>query len=71
MKIMGAIILLIVFDVIFVFTEIRVWTTDDPKNPIWHALRPMHNFGIFCWVVIMILKVAFFRYADRPGGFCW
>lgn len=44
-------------DLIFLFTEIRVWVSDDPSNGIWQTLRPMHNFGIFCFALIMILKV--------------
>jgi hypothetical protein len=39
------------------FTEIRVWITEDPNNGIWQTLRPMHNFGIFCFSLILLLKV--------------
>lgn len=33
--------------------------SDDPNNNIWQTLRPMHNFGVFCFALIMILKVFF------------
>jgi hypothetical protein len=35
----------------------RVWLTDDPNNGIWQTLKPVHMFGIFCAVLIMLLKV--------------
>lgn len=35
----------------------RVWMSEDEGNGIWQTLRPMHNFGVFCFVLIMILKV--------------
>lgn len=54
---MVAVIVLILIDIIFAFTELRVWVSEDPNNPIWQTLRPMHNFGIFCFSLIMILKV--------------
>ena len=38
-------------------TELPVWTKVDPNNDVWQTLRPMHNFGIFCFIVINILKL--------------
>lgn len=49
--------IIIIIDIIFLLTEIRVWLSEDPGNDTWQKLRPMHNFGLFCWIVIMILKV--------------
>ncbi len=54
---LASVITATVFDLLFLFTEMRVWIQDDTNNPIWGTLRPMHNFGIFCFVIIMILKV--------------
>lgn len=54
---MGTLIVLFVFDIIFIFTEIRVWTSTDSSNPIWQTMRPLHNFGIFCFFLINILKI--------------
>jgi hypothetical protein len=34
-----------------------VWTSDDPINAVWQTIRPLHNFGIFCFVLINILKI--------------
>ncbi len=48
--------MLFVFDIIFVFTEIRVWGQVDDKNPVWQTIKPLHGFGIFCFVVINCLK---------------
>jgi hypothetical protein len=50
--------LTIVFDVLFAIVEISAWTTYDEGNPVWQTLRPLHNFGIFCFAVILILKLA-------------
>jgi hypothetical protein len=38
-------------------TEVPVWTSPDPNNPVWQTIRPLHGFGIFCFVVINILKL--------------
>jgi hypothetical protein len=54
---MGTLVALFIFDLIFVFTEISTWTSNDSTNPVWQTLRPMHNFGIFCLIVINILKI--------------
>lgn len=54
---MGTLIALFIFDLIFLFTEIPTWTSNDSSNPVWQTLRPMHNFGIFCFIVINILKI--------------
>jgi hypothetical protein len=56
-QIMGTLIVLFVFDLVFIFTEIRVWTSTDSNNPIWQTIRPLHNFGIFCFILINILKI--------------
>ena len=34
-----------------------IWTATDPTNAVWQELRPMHNFGIFLFCVINILKI--------------
>lgn len=60
-KILAGSISLILVDIIFMFTEIRVWISEDPNNGIWQTLRPMHNFGIFCFSLIMLLKVVDLR----------
>ena len=57
---MASVILLFIIDLIFAFTEIGVWLSNDPKNPIWATLRSMHNFGVFCFSVILALKVKIF-----------
>jgi hypothetical protein len=54
---MGTLIALFIFDLIFLFTEISVWTSTDSSNPVWQTIRPLHNFGIFCFVLINILKI--------------
>lgn len=54
---MAALVLATVFDFIFIFTEIRVWMQNIPSNPVWGQLRPMHNFGLFCFICINILKI--------------
>lgn len=56
-KIMGTLIVLTIFDFIFIFTEIRVWGDNDPKNSVWNSLKPMHGFGVFCFIVINLLKI--------------
>lgn len=56
-QISGAIIMLFVIDFLFAITEMPVWTGDDPINPVWQTIRPLHNFGIFCFVVINLLKI--------------
>ena len=50
-------ILLFIVDFLFAITEMPVWTAFDPNNSVWQTLRPMHNFGIFCFVIINILKI--------------
>lgn len=54
---MGTLIVVTVFDLIFIFTEIRIWGETDPKNSVWNAIKPMHGFGVFCFIVINILKI--------------
>lgn len=56
-QVAAGVAVLIIVDIIFAFTEIRVWVSEDPGNPVWQTLRPMHNFGIFCYALIMLLKV--------------
>ena len=65
MQILAATIVLLVFDLIFAFTEIRVWVSEDPNNPVWQTIRPMHNFGIFCFVLINVLKILLLVLAAR------
>jgi hypothetical protein len=48
---------LFIVDIIFALAELPVWTAFDPANAVWQTLRPMHNFGIFCFVVINLLKI--------------
>ena len=50
-------IILFVVDFLFLITEMPVWTKEDPNNDVWQTLRPLHNFGIFCFVLINILKL--------------
>jgi hypothetical protein len=57
MQITACIILLFAIDLIFAVSEIPVWTSFDADNPVWQTIRPMHNFGIFCFVVINLLKI--------------
>ena len=57
MQISGAVILLFVVDFLFAVIEFPVWTAVDPNNSVWQELRAMHNFGIFLFVVINILKI--------------
>jgi hypothetical protein len=54
---MGCLVVLFVFDLIFCLTEFSVWTSIDIGNPVWQTIRPLHNFGIFCFVLINILKI--------------
>ena len=54
---MVGVILLFVFDVIFLLTEVHLWLEVDPENETWQMLKPMHVFGIVCFGVINILKV--------------
>lgn len=54
---MATLIVLFIFDIIFLFTEISVWTSTDSANPVWQTMRPLHNFGIVCFIVINILKI--------------
>jgi hypothetical protein len=63
-KSLGAVAISIIFDILFAIIEIPVWTKFDQGNPIWQTLRGMHNFGIFTFVIIMILKLglAFFLF---------
>ena len=56
-QISGAVILLFVVDFLFAVIEFPVWTAFDANNSVWQELRPMHNFGIFLFVVINILKI--------------
>ena len=44
-------------DLLFLLTEIPVWTTEDKSNPVWQTIRPLHGFGIFCFVLINIFKL--------------
>lgn len=69
MQILASLILLIIFDIIFAFVEIRVWVTDDPQNAVWQTIRPLHNFGIFCYSLIMILKVNICKIIDNSACF--
>jgi hypothetical protein len=34
-----------------------VWTSQDPNNSVWQTIRPLHGFGILCFVIINILKL--------------
>jgi hypothetical protein len=54
----------LIFDVLFAIIEIPAWTAYDEGNQVWQTLRGMHNFGIFCYVLILILKLglAFFLF---------
>ncbi len=54
---MGTLVVLFMFDLIFLFTEISAWTSTDSTNPVWQTIRPMHNFGIFCFILINLLKI--------------
>jgi hypothetical protein len=56
-QISGATIILFVVDLLFLLVEIPVWTSTDPNNPVWQTIRSLHGFGIFCFVVINILKL--------------
>ena len=51
-------------DIIFAIVEIPAWTTVDQGNNVWQTIRGMHNFGIFCYVVNLLLKLglAFFLF---------
>ena len=55
MQIMVALAVLFLFDFIYIFTEMRLWGQSDSGNPVWDTIRPLHGFGIFCFVVINIL----------------
>lgn len=57
MQIAGATIILFIVDLLFLLTEIPVWTSIDPNNPVWQTIHSLHSFGIFCFVVINILKL--------------
>ncbi len=54
---MGTLILLLVFDFIFIFVEIRVWNTEDLNNTAWMSIKSMHGFGTFCFILINLLKI--------------
>lgn len=56
-QISGATIILFIVDLLFLLVEIPVWTSTDPNNPVWQTIRSLHGFGIFCFVVINILKL--------------
>jgi hypothetical protein len=58
--------MLILFDVVFGLTEMRIWLTEDPNNAVWQTLMPAHGFSIFCSIVIMILKVTVLEEIDHP-----
>lgn len=65
---MGTLIVLAIFDFIFIFTEIRTWGENDPKNSVWNAIKPMHGFGVFCFIVINILKIVLMVFVGRAIG---
>jgi hypothetical protein len=48
---------LCIVDLLFILTEVPVWLAEDPSNPVWQTIRPLHGFGIFCYVVIYVLKI--------------
>jgi hypothetical protein len=56
-QIAGATIILFVVDLLFLLTEIPVWNAVDPNNPVWQTIHSLHSFGIFCFVIINILKL--------------
>lgn len=56
-QIAGATIILFIVDLLFVLTEVPVWTSNDPNNQVWQTIRPLHGFGIFCFVLINIFKL--------------
>ncbi len=62
---MVALGVLFVFDFIFIFTEMRLWTQVDAGNAVWDTIRPLHGFGIFCFVVINILKIVMMVFVGK------
>jgi hypothetical protein len=58
-------VLLFIVDLLFALTEIPVWTSLDNLNEVWQTMRPLHNFGIFCFVIINILKIILVFYTCR------
>jgi hypothetical protein len=54
---MGTLVILFIFDLIFLLTQFSVWTSVDEGNPVWQTIRPLHNFGIVCYVAINVLKI--------------
>lgn len=66
-EISGAVIILFVVDFLFAVTEIPVWTSTDNLNSVWQTIRPLHNFGIFCYVLINLLKIVLIFFTCRAG----
>lgn len=62
---MASIIILFVFDFIFIFTEMRLWNQTDANNPIWQAIQPLHGFAIFCFIVINLLKIGLLFFVGK------
>lgn len=62
----------IVFDILFAIVEIPAWTAFDVGNPVWQTLKGMHNFGIFCYVIILLLKLGLgyflFKMTNKSGN---
>lgn len=61
----------IIFDILFAIVEIPAWSKYDEGNPVWQTLSGMHNFGIFCFVLILLLKLGLgfflFKMTQKSG----
>jgi hypothetical protein len=55
---MVALAVIMLYDFIFIFTEIRLWNQTDANNPVWQTIKPLHGFATFCFAVINALKIA-------------
>jgi hypothetical protein len=62
---MASIVILFLFDFIFIFTEMRLWNQPDPNNPVWQTIQPLHGFAIFCFIVINLLKIGLIIFVGK------
>jgi hypothetical protein len=69
---LAAVAISLIFDILFAIVEIPAWSKYDEGNSVWQTLKGIHSFGIFCFVVILLLKLGLgfflFKMINKSGS---